>query len=445
MSTLDANPEALAATPAGGAAGRRAPGDPLDLVLDRVRDVVRADAAMIVTVDRDRTTIEPLACWFASDDLERAIGPATSRPYERGRPWLTEAAIERGRPLLLPRLEDWEAAANMRARLAELPIPGAWGLLRQASVIACPVRTALGRTVGALIVLSLDPRRPLERPDLDLATVLADLAALACERTQLLATAVTDARAFSQERHLARTLTHGFVPASLPAVPGWDVGLLYEPSDDQATGGDLYGVWQVGDELAVLIGDVAGKGVETAALSAMARFFVEARSWDCDDPARVLDQVSAILHGRLPPDRFVTAFLGFVGRRRLRYANAGHLAPLLLHADGGVSEAAVGGLPLGVGEGAEGYVQHELELAPDDTLVAFTDGVLEARRDGTMLGHDGLRRVLCDAVAMATDPQALVELVHDQVRAWAHGLGDDAATHALRRRGPVVTRTAKAP
>ena len=62
--------------------------------------------------------------------------------------------------------------------------------------------------------------------------------------------------------------------------------------------------------MAVLVGDVAGKGVETAALSAMVRFFVEARSWDTASPAQVLEQANAMLLGRLPRDTFVTAFLG---------------------------------------------------------------------------------------------------------------------------------------
>jgi sigma-B regulation protein RsbU (phosphoserine phosphatase) len=186
-------------------------------------------------------------------------------------------------------------------------------------------------------------------------------------------------------------------------------------------------------DVAVLIGDVAGKGIETAALSAMARFFIEARSWDCNDPAAVLEQASTMLASRLPGDRFVTAFFGFLGQRRLRYANAGHLAPIVLRADGTLAEAAVGGLPLGIDEGT-GYEEQALELGPDDVLVAFTDGIIEARRGGRLLGGEGLRRILRDVGSMTREPQALTELLHDEVRAWARGLSDDAAIVALRRR-----------
>ena len=80
------------------------------------------------------------------------------------------------------------------------------------------------------------------------------------------------------------------MPESLPALPGYETGLLYAPAANEPTGGDVYGAWPLpGGELAVLIGDVAGKGVETAALSAMVRFFIEARSWDERSPEEVLD------------------------------------------------------------------------------------------------------------------------------------------------------------
>lgn len=569
MRTIDASH--VGAAPAGSGAGSpaRAPGDPLDLMLSHLRGLLRIDAAVLFTVDRDRSEIEPTAYWFSSPDLGNAVAPALNRAYDHNRPGLVEAAIERGRPLLLPKIEDWEAARHPRHHLTSAAPEGeAWEMIRQASAISCPVRTPLGRTLGALVVLSRDPRRPLGKSDLDVVTVLADLAALARERSELLAdeaarareelllkraaegtagslepheveaqvvahaiqivgadhgqlsriqpgsrrlvavaqvgqstgveaatvgevarkrsplllsgdkssihvplelgprlfgvlsltrergpgfdrddlalvmrvarisaAALANAHDFQQERHLARTLTHGFVPESLPSAPGWDVGVLYEPADDQPTGGDLYGAWTLPNgDLAVLIGDVAGKGVETSALSAMARFFIEARSWDQDDPAEVLELASAMLHRRLPSDRFVTAFLGYLDRRKLRYVNAGHLAPLVLHADGAMSEASVGGLPLGIEEQPD-YEPQELDLAPEDVLFAFTDGLVEARRGGELLGSDGLRRVLADAAAMTRDPEALTELVHDEVRAWASGLRDDTAIVAVRRRG----------
>ncbi len=570
MATIDDTTRAAAGPSSSAAPTRRIPGDPLDLVFEHLRRLLRADAAILMSIDRERSAVAPSASWFSSTELHQALMPALSRPYDRNRPGLTEATVERGRPLLLPRLEDWEAAGYPREIITSASNEQAWEMIRRASAICCPMRTPLGRTLGVIIVLSVDPLRPFGQTDLDTVTVLADLAALALERSDLLATeaghareelllkraaegtaatlepheverqvvahavellatdhgllsrvqpgsqrlaavarkgtatvdaatlgevvrsrtpvsaagppasvhvpielgprmfgvlslirddgrefgrddlaliskvarisaaALANADAFQQERHLARTLTHGFVPEALPSVPGWDVGVLYEPADDQPTGGDLYGAWPLpGGDVAVVIGDVVGKGVETAALSAMARFFIEARSWDINDPAEVLEQVNTMLYSRLPSDRFVTAFFGLLGQRKLRYANAGHLAPLVLRSDGNLSEATAGGLPLGI-DPVPGYVVHELELGTDDILFGFTDGILEARREGKLLGTDGLRQIVVDAAAMTREPETLTELVHDDVRAWARGLSDDAAIVALRRRGLAV-------
>lgn len=558
------------AAAAGATAPARAPGSAIDVVFDHLRRLVRADAALLLEVDRDRTRIEPLGSWYSVPALGEALEPITSRPYDLERPGLTEATLERGRPMLLPRLEDWEAAGDPNGVLARLAPSGTWELVRGASVITCPVRSPLGRPHGVLIVMSLDPARPLGRTELDVVTVLADLAGLVRERSQLLAAeaartreeallkraaertagtldpsavereivahaldiaaadhgqltrlqpgserlvpvassggpsveaglvrevvrtrapylreapdaslhvplqlgqrlfgvlslarvsgpsfddddlalvtklariaaaALANAHDFQHERHVARTLAHGFVPEPLPRIQGWQLGVLYEPAQHQMTGGDLYGAWPLASgEVAVLIGDVAGKGVETSALSSMVRFFVEARSWDADDPGAVLEQANTLLRDRLPGDRFVTAFFGCVGTHSLRYANAGHLTPMILRTDGTISETSADGLPLGVEERAS-YETGELPLVQGDVLFAFTDGIVEARRDGELLGGDGLRRILQEASAITREPQALAQGVHERVRAWATGLSDDAAIVALRRHGGLT-------
>ena len=146
------------------------------------------------------------------------------------------------------------------------------------------------RLYGVLSVAHEDPDR-FGNEDLEL------LVQLARSSTAAIANAID----FERERRIARALTLGFVPESLPELPGYETGLLYSPAAGEPTGGDIYGIWKLPDgDVALLIGDVAGKGVETAALSAMVRFFVEARSWDETSPATVLAQTNAMLGGRLP-------------------------------------------------------------------------------------------------------------------------------------------------
>ncbi len=246
------------------------------------------------------------------------------------------------------------------------------------------------------------------------------------------AAAVANAIDYQRERRIARALTLGFVPESLPALPGYETGLLYAPAADEPTGGDVYGAWPLpGGELAVLIGDVAGKGVETAALSAMVRFFIEARSWDEGAPEKVLAQANQMLCSRLPRDTFVTAFLGVLHPGGMRFCNAGHLPPLLL-ADGEARELVGHGLPLGV-DPETGYDAVELQLTKGDIVLAYTDGLVEARRGRELYGSERLAR-LAAGWAATLGPDALVRAVHEEIASWSEGLSDDAVALALRRR-----------
>jgi hypothetical protein len=244
--------------------------------------------------------------------------------------------------------------------------------------------------------------------------------------------AIANAIDFQRERHIARSLTLGFVPEPLPQVGDYETGLLYAPALGEPTGGDLYGMWQLpSGAVAALVGDVAGKGVETAALSAMVRFFVEARSWDAESPAQALEQTNAMLSGRLPSDTFVTAFLAVLTPRYLRWASAGHLPPLHL-SGGSIHELEATGLPLGVDETAR-YEERELALADGDLVFAYTDGLVEARRDGESYGAARFAQLVA-RLAGSLDPQQLTRAVHDEVVGWSGGLTDDAVAMALRRR-----------
>ena len=277
------------------------------------------------------------------------------------------------------------------------------------------------RLYGVLSVAHPDPEF-LDEHSLELLTKLARAAAAA----------IANAIDFGRERRIARALTLGFVPGPLPELPGYETGLLYSPAANEPTGGDVYGAWPVGDgtRMAVLVGDVAGKGVETAALSAMVRFFVEARSWDSLSPAAVLEQTNRMLLGRLPRDSFVTAFLGILSPDSLRYCNAGHLPPLRVR-DGSAEPLDLHGLPLGVDE-VRAYSESELALTAGDLVCAYTDGLVEARRDGEIYGHERLATLLTRQAATNT-PAELVAAMHEDVADWGDGLADDAVALALRR------------
>src|SRR5918992_4333055 len=133
-------------------------------LVEHVRALIPAGAVAFVTVHRG--SVEHTAGWFAEAELRG--------PFEE----LGEAVAERDRPLFLPRLDAWEAAAKL---LGPGPQP-----LASASVVACPLRTEIGQVLGALVVASIDPEHPLSKDDLGSVEVVADLAAMALERATLL-------------------------------------------------------------------------------------------------------------------------------------------------------------------------------------------------------------------------------------------------------------------
>jgi serine phosphatase RsbU (regulator of sigma subunit) len=162
----------------------------------------------------------------------------------------------------------------------------------------------------------------------------------------------------------------------------------------------------------------------------MVRFFVEARTWDSESPAAVLEQTAALLRHRLPSASFVSAFMGVMDGEVLRWANGGHGPPMLMPAAGGAHSLRATGLPLGVGDG--GWREEEIPFGVGDVLFASTDGLFEARRNGAFFGETRMPELLAEH-ARRLGPEALVALVRREVEAWAPELQDDVVILALRR------------
>jgi GAF domain-containing protein len=511
----------------------------LEEIVSQVRRLLDVTGVSFLVVDPAHAHIKPAASWFASDEVRDAFGPVLDRPYEPERGGVTEAAVETGSPVRIERMEDWPGAAGLHDRLYDRldreTAQRLWDWYSSSSFLSCPVRTRDGRILGVLAIARSLPQPAFSAEDLRVTEVLADLAAFALERAQLLddeealgraaravsatlepgevvaavlaqvraltgardvaflpadgsgrvreavepaltgdevrvpvalgarlfgvltarageegfapggiarlvalapvaAAALANAHAYDRERRVARAMTAGFVPQRPPALDDHEVGLVYEPAGRQASGGDVFGIWTLpGGGLGLLVGDVSGSGLEVAATAAMVRFFVEARTFDSDRPAEVLRQTNAILCSRLPEGLFVPAFLAIVDGRRLRWCNGGHPPPQLLRAGGGEPSAlGTTGLPLGIDADAA-YEERESALAAGDVLVAATDGLWEARRDGVQFGDARLPDLLAEH-GRALAPQALAERLRDEAHAWAPQIADDLVVLAVRVR-----------
>lgn len=257
--------------------------------------------------------------------------------------------------------------------------------------------------------------------------------ALTVALARIAAGAIANALDFQRERRVAHALTRGFVAAPVPELDGLDLGVVYEPTGHAIGGGDVFGAWRLsGGAVALLVGDVAGKGVEVAALSAMVRFFVEARTLESEGPGSALWQTNRLLRGRLPRSSFVSAFMAVVDDEGLTYSNAGHSPVVLIGASQGERQALTAtGVPLGVEEDVR-YAERRVAFGLGDVLFAATDGLAEARRDGVFF-RDARLPVLLDEHATRLAPEALVRRLYDELGRWAPELDDDVVILALRR------------
>ena len=287
------------------------------------------------------------------------------------------------------------------------------------------VPLAIGPRLFGVITAGSDEPDAFGRRELRLLTALARASAAA----------IANALDFERERRLAGALTDAFVPREPEALEGYELGLVYAPAGHVAGGGDFFGAWPIaGGRVAVLLGDVSGKGLEVAAASSMVRFFVEARTMDSSVPGEVLAQANALLRGRLPGTAFVTAFMAVLGDGELVWSNAGHVPPRVLSAAGGGVSLDGTGLPLGV-DASAGYGTLTTPFGPGDTLFGCTDGLTEARRDGSWFGEDRLPGLLAQHGRTAA-PSALVGAVHQAVETWSPRLDDDVVILALRACSP---------
>ncbi len=210
------------------------------------------------------------------------------------------------------------------------------------------------------------------------------------ERELLLATQraeESEARAHA----LARTLQQTLIPPSAPDVPGLDVAAVYRPAGNgEEVGGDFYDIFQISDrEWFVAIGDVCGKGVEAAVVTALARYTVRAAAVRFPDPGQSLEMLNEVLLHH-ETDRFCT-----VAAVRLRQqggswlattATGGHPLPLLVREGASVTSVGEPGSLMGV---VDDPVLRDTQVAlrPGDTLVLFTDGVTEGRRGAQFFGE----------------------------------------------------------
>jgi len=259
--------------------------------------------------------------------------------------------------------------------------------------------------------------------------------------TALVLAAVTSQRwlAEATTREIAATLQESLLPPPLPQLPGIESATHFAPAGEgYRVGGDFYDFVELGDgSWALMLGDVCGKGVRAAALTGLARHALRIAATPDQQPSEVLRGLNAALLEEHEGDELCTAtyarFTPRGARATVALASGGHPLPLLLSADGTVAELGEGGTLLGVMPDPPLH-DHRAELRAGETIVFYTDGLLDAYAPGRAGSLPDLPAVLHEHVGES--PAEIVAAIRSALLS-APGLEprDDVAIVVLRVAG----------
>lgn len=324
-------------------------------------------------------------------------------------------------------------------RVADNPSIESMGLRAWAG---CPV-TYNGKVLGSFCVVDIQPRRWTES-DREVLQRLTDIAEREIElRVQLrkAESEADEARTQVEIYHeLLETLRESLQPASMPVIPGYDYTTWHRAATDgHELLGDFYDSFSLpGGRWGVVIGDVCGHGAVAARLTSLVRYTLRAAAMQVDDPGEALRIVDAAIKAdRTEEYRFATVFFATFDPEaddgRVRYARGGHPRPLVRRRDGSVAVLDGGDGPL-LGIVPEPVFESATaELAAGESLVMFTDGLVESRNDvGAQLGADTVTEVLVRSPKEATTYELLEELV-ERVETHSAELVDDVAVVVVQR------------
>ncbi|HEB13109.1 MAG TPA: GAF domain-containing protein [Actinobacteria bacterium] len=307
--------------------------------------------------------------------------------------------------------------------LSAFPDPIRLSFIREKveSVLVVPLHYG-ANIVGALLLYDVGRRHEFTLDEINLAEGIAHHASIG----------VTNARSFSEQRSIAETLQHSFVPSRLPDIKGVKFGFDYRAASEAAfVGGDFFDFLDLDGRLTVCIGDVSGHGIEATSIAGMAKSTLRAFAYDARaTPSTVMKRTNRVIARQISDNQFITLEYGIIDLkdRSFKYVSAGHPPPLFIH-DGVTLLPVNPQVPLGI-DSSTAYRQQTISLPRDSCLVFYTDGLIEARNQGRLFGIEGL--IESAQVCLQKEPQALVNYILEDVETFSgHNLDDDIAIVAI--------------
>ncbi|HVT61767.1 MAG TPA: SpoIIE family protein phosphatase [Thermoanaerobaculia bacterium] len=248
------------------------------------------------------------------------------------------------------------------------------------SLVAAPLLDREG-TLGMIVLDSKLALRQFDEEDMELLVILASAAALHIRNLALVEESV-ERRRLAEELALARRIQLALLPSALPVVPGYELHGGNTPS--RGVSGDYFAIAprKEGRECVLMVADVSGKGMAASLLTASLEAFSAGPIEDGLPPEEICAKLSRLLYRRTPPEKYATVFVAVLEPASgvLRYANAGHNPPLIVRAGGtagDIEQLGPTGVPIALLPAAE-YGAATASLEPGDTLLLYTDGIVEA-------------------------------------------------------------------
>jgi PAS domain S-box-containing protein len=398
--------------------------DPEDL-LSEIANLVVPEIAdwCSVEIANESGVLERKALAHADPDVrEQALELSRLYPPEPDSPAGIYQVFRTGQPELYPDISDGMLRAGAVDEQHYLGLTA----IGMRSVIIVPMTTH-GRTLGTLTFVSGTSGRRFDEQDVELAQELA----------RRCATAIDNARLYVERSYIARTLQQSLLPVELPDVPGVETAARFRPTGEgNDVGGDFYDVFETGNRgWAIVMGDVCGKGPDAAAVTALARYTLRAAAMRERLPSRALGMLNEALLRQRADRRFCTVAYAYIEKlghgARAGISSGGHPLPIVLRADGTVDAVGAPGTLLGVVADPD-LEDRAVTLEPGDTLVFYTDGVIESRA-----GSDGVldERRLGELIATCAGrgPDAIASKVEEAAVLSQNGRPkDDIAVLVLR-------------
>ncbi len=287
------------------------------------------------------------------------------------------------------------------------------------SMIAVPLQTN-DRVIGLIYVDSPHLIREFSREDLNLLTVMANVAAIRIEHARL--NEIEEAeRAMAKDMQQAALIQRRLLPEKSPVVPGLDIA--GRTTACRTVGGDYYDYLLFPDgRVGVLVGDVAGKGMPASLLMSSLQARCQVLFEDGDDLARKIGRLNKAVSANCPDNRFITFFMGVIDptNGEFVYTNAGHNPPVVVRATGEFETLkGAGGVILGILPMAT-YQEARMTLNHGDVLVLFTDGVTEAPDPSDdEYGEDRLGALVAGMKDRSSEE--IIEAIHSAVTSHTQG------------------------